>query len=226
MSVDQRLRRGLAQQPEPDVFLPALGAIRRASRARQVRSRTAFGAALLGVAAAAVVVVQASGDGIVAPESPQPGNSATTTPTQEPTGLIETPLNGRWRTDAVSPDRIRTTLTEAGLGQHADVVLAELPSRNIVLMLRVSGSAWEMSVRGEGFTSLVLDQEYGRVTGDRVSISPIRKFAEGATTHTWDITGKTLRLTFQETTEPDSSGAPGEAWQRALYTSAPFRLVE
>jgi hypothetical protein len=47
-------------------------------------------------------------------------------------------------------------------------------------------------------------------------------FDEGENVHTWVLEGGSLRLHFVSTTEPDSAGVPGEAWQRLLYDTAAF----
>ena len=117
---------------------------------------------------------------------------------------------------------VRRAARLAGDASDAAAMLADLPATPFRVALYVSGDRSSMHAvfRVEGRTEENADEENVTVSGDRVVMQPM--FADGENVHTYVLDDDTLRFAFVSTTEGESDGVPGEAWQRLVYDAAAF----
>lgn len=210
MSLDDRLRDAFDLD---DGWVPrgSLAEVRSAAQ-RQARRRWSVGAAAAAVVLAIGVGVALSGDGTDRPPAPAP-------PVE--TGDPRTVIDGRWTSEPLTRDRVRATLTRAGLGPWVDEVLAEVPaSGDLTLALEADGGSLDLQLVRTGQPAVLTDREDYRVDGDQLVLFPLG--TTGSSRYTWDLDGDRLTLSFVSTGEPPSDGVPAEAYQRVLYTAVPF----
>lgn len=226
MSVDERLRSAFGAdaddwRPVPPTADSLRARIRR--RNRNLRMAVVGAAAAVTLAVGLVVnTIDHDRSPVPAPE-PTPQLTSSPSDTATPHGLIATPLDGTWRAGPFEPAAVRQTLEAAGLAKFADPILAQLPRHKIVLDLRVSGRIWELTMRGQDSPTEVMDQEYvATVDAQQFTMGPLGEGNTGESTYSYDTAKRVLRLTFLATTEPLTYAVPGEAWQRALYTTSNF----
>lgn len=219
MSIDDRLRSAYSAPVEHWDVNAALDRVAVAESAQRTRRRIA-GVTLAGAAASLVALLW----GLAGPDSDR-GLAPIDTPTSpSTTAVVELvpALGGLWETGPVSRADLRASLTGTGLARHLPAMLAELPKHPIRLTLEIEGNRVRLTVRGAGQPGegIVIDEEtVVSAESDQFSMQP---FDPGENTYRWRIDGSGLHLQFLETTEDFTSGVPGEAWQRLLYTSAPF----
>lgn len=226
MPLDDRLRDAFQTDNEPKgTIMDSLNAVHATARQNRLRAR-ALGAGAVAAAAAAILVFvtlggsQPRADFI---DQPQPSPPASTS-----ADSVEE-LHEWWRTRKLTADDLRQTLESAGMSQWSDGVIDDLPAGRWTLTLSIQGTGIWTLTANKGDTDTVIDREAVTADGRRLVISP--EFAEGNSTYDYTIStnksGKRLlSLVFVETTEGVSNGAPGEAHQRALYTTAPFKEFE
>ncbi len=119
--------------------------------------------------------------------------------------------------------RVRSALDQAGLGDSADAVVADLrPGRKARLLLRIEAGFLDLRIKRQGEEELeYVDRETYLVDGDRIVLSP--REATGETTYAWTVTGSLLDLEILGTTEPDIEGVSTVAHQVAAYTAVSFQ---
>jgi hypothetical protein len=217
MSVDQRLREELAtlgrELPPAELEAAYLTVTRRGSQARRVRATVA------GLAAAAVLVV---GVGVVnqnttSPQLPDPSGPSV------PEEGTRTGLEGTYQTKRLSFADLARTLRNAGLEEQVAPMRRDLGDfKNARLRLRVADGMtwlripaidfvrWEWVFVEDGTVRLVSSLQDRWDTRFALTAEPDRSSPQ------------TIRLDFQSTSIDFPSPAAGEAWERALYTTAPF----
>lgn len=212
MSIDQRLRGAFAAPDETWNVNRALDEVLAAAGRPQVNRRVVVACAL--AAAIAIVVAYGSGvgrDSALEPADPPPVTNSTAVPSA---------LEGVWQTAPLTRADLRATLRAAGLEEHLPAMVADLPPLPLTLTVTVVDQSLTLRARG-GSTSEVIDEEtITAIEGDRLTIMPTS--ASGVNDYRWHIDGAGLHLEFLKTSEPVHFGVPAEAWQRLLYTSAPF----
>jgi hypothetical protein len=221
MSVDDRLRGafGRTDRSWDEQVTKTLSALTTRHRRENVVRRGAAAAlvAAAAVAAVAVAVSQRANQDSSPTENPTPTPSATAGVGAEPN-----PLDGTWVSEPVTRADVRRAARLAGDADDAEAMLAKLPAPpfRVVLYVDDSRSSIHAALRAVGQAEETTDQENLTVTDDRLVMQPM--FDEGENVHTWVLEDGSLRLHFVSTTEPDSAGVPGEAWQRLLYDTAAF----
>ena len=222
MSVDQHLREQLAtldpELPPAEVEAAYVTVTRRGRRDRRVRTTVA------GLAAAAVLAVGfgIANQGTTTSERPSPsghGRSA-------PGGHTRTGLEGTYQTRRLSFEDLARTLREAGLEEEVAPLRRDLGDfKDARLRLQVVDGMtwlripavdfvrWEWVFVEDGTVRLVSSLQDRWETWFALTVEPDRSSPQ------------TIRLEFQSTSIDFPSRATGEAWERALYTTAPFRRV-
>jgi hypothetical protein len=109
----------------------------------------------------------------------------------------------------------------AGDPSDGQAMLGALPAPpfRIALVVDEEGNSLAVHVRARGVDQ-VMDEANVEVTSGSLVLHP--RFAGGENVHAWTLEDGVLRLTFVSTTEGESDGVPGEAWQRLLYDTATF----
>jgi hypothetical protein len=221
-SVDDRLRAGLKHEipVQPRVHTVCDQVVERAHR-RRTRGRltlAAVAAAVLAVAGAATAHPWADGDIGHPPPASQRDEIVIPSP-QSTTQRLE----GRWEIrSAVAPSRLADTLSAAGLGQWADEVRTALP-QDLTWSVRMQDGYLIAEFVDDGAWNL-LDRRLARLEGHRMVLA-FDDGTRGESVYRWHRSGDTLRFTLLRTTDPERDGIPGEVYQRALYTTAPFHRV-
>ena len=128
------------------------------------------------------------------------------------------PLDGTWVSEPLTRADVRRAARLAGDASDAAAMLADLPPTPFRVALYVSGDRSSMHAvfRVDGRTEENADEENVTVSGDRVVMQPM--FADGENVHTCVLDDGTLRFAFVSTTEGETDGVPGEAWQRLSTT--------
>jgi hypothetical protein len=152
-------------------------------------------------------------------ESPHPSGAAPTTATSHGSASPRV-LEGVWQTRPVSVDQMVATLRGAGLEQWIQPFRAKAGmGESNVFRLTIEGGHWREEYSRDGGPFIDFDDASYRVQGDVVVLS------RGAGSYRWSVEGDALRLAFVDgsmTGDDPQTGIPGEAEQRAFYTSAPF----
>lgn len=226
MSVDDRLRDAFRadEPPEPSV-VDHLGVVRAAHRRQVLVRRQVLGAVAVAASVAVLLFVVLGGG---EPRTSVPVDGPASPPPSETLAEPVDELQGSWRSRTLTTDDLRGTLEENGRGRWSDRVVADLPPGPWALTLSIQGGAWTLTAVADGAEEL-LDREIVTADGRRLVISP--QFAAGSSTYDYSIRtdgagSRVLRMVFVETTEGRSNGVPGEAFQRALYTTAVFHELE
>ena len=219
MSLETELRQAL-RQPEGDLDAGAVNAalaqVRTRGRGALVRRR-----AMAAVAVAAALALVAG----FAMQQREHG-SATDDPAriaEQPTAPVArtTPLEGTWRTPVLATQDLRSALREGGLQRHQAAIETAwdgLIGGRIVLAIH---DGHVVAVVRTGGSGLTVDDQQLEVTGNLVTLRPFPP-STWATTYRWTVRGDRLTLTLLRSSEGATAGVPGEAWQRAIYTSTPF----
>ncbi|WP_392543648.1 hypothetical protein [Oryzobacter telluris] len=214
MSVDERLRAGLEREAlefDPTTGRGLDGVVSVARRRRTVR-RLAAGLA------AAVVVAGVVGLGLgratpaAVPAAPVPTMSALER--LEADHRLSTALVGRWSTTVLDEADVVATLGRAGMGQHAAVVLGDIP-----LPVPVVITFDERRYRTT-FGSEEADLGSWHVKDGRLVLVPSCGLCRMVFAPT--LKGGTLRLTLLEDPSPDYLGIPDAAFGVVVYTALPF----
>lgn len=236
MSVDERLRAALRDDRDvPAVELDAaFAAVQSGARRRTWLRRAASGAAIAVLVTGGVLLADPwSGPPTsVGPAAPPPAPSeAPSVPVQPPAAPTDE-LRGVWRTDGpVSWPRMRAAVTAAGGEAHLAALRAKLPSTEMWLELRFEAGYVTLIGTDVAGARWVLDDRIGNVGEELVEVAyiagdPNRAYdggGRGATSYRYDLEGDVLRLELRRSSESMRGGVPGEVYQRALYTAAPFR---
>ncbi len=218
MSVDDRLREAFGEVDRSwDEQVPAALAALTARQRRETAVRRAAAASLVAAAAVATVAVTVSQR---ADDAPSPSEDPTTPATG--VGAKPNPLDGTWVSEPLSRGDVRRAARLAGDAGDAAAMLADLPGTPFRVALYVDGNRSSMHAvfRVEGRTEENADEENVTVSGDRMVMQPM--FDDGENVHTYVLEEGTLRFAFVSTTEGESEGVPGEAWQRLVYDTAAF----
>ncbi len=224
MSVDDRLRDAFQTAPEPvGTLADTLDAVHTTVRRHTVTRRASGAFALAAASVAVLLALQGGSDPQTVGPVEQPTPPA---PTSMATSDSVAELHEWWRTRELNAADLRQTLESAGLGKWSDVVIDDLPNGTWTLTLSIQGRGYWTLTANKGDTDVVIDRETVTADGRRMVLSP--QFADGQNTYDYSIRTtssgeRVLRLVFLNSTEAPSNGAPGEAFQRALYTSAPFK---
>jgi hypothetical protein len=125
-------------------------------------------------------------------------------------------LQGSWVTDSVSPDDVEAALREHGLGKWIRQFRPLSPIQEpTTLLLELRNGEWDLYGKSSGQPRVEIDFDAEFETkGDSVE----KVHSTGTTTYSWSISGDTLTLDWQKTTEPPVEGIPDEVFQRALYS--------
>jgi hypothetical protein len=215
-SVDETLRRAFdaADDDWDRRAEPARAVVLAQHRRQQVVRRGVTATALVGAAAAAVLVLgndPAPRSRGVEPAAPAPSTSAS--------GV--TALEGTWTSARLDVADVRDAARAAGAPEAADLMLDLLPGVPFRVVSVVRGAELTTTITAPGSDGEVMDQESLSVTGDRVDLRPFGG-VDARTVHTWVLAGDRLSFDLVTTTEPVSDGVPGEAWQRLFYDTASF----
>ncbi len=216
MSVDDRLRQAFAEtdhgwdEHAPDALATVLARDRRETAVRRVAT-----AALVAAAAVVAVVVAAPDDGDQSPA--RPSNPSHSQDVGSPNG----PLEGRWTSGPITTADVRAAARAAGRPDVASAMLDQLPPRPFHITLHVTGTGLNQGFRSRQGDTTGDDVELLEFNGPRVYLRP-RNAPGGTNVHTWVVEDGVLRMTFVSTTEADTEGVPGEAWQRLIYDTAGF----
>jgi hypothetical protein len=221
-SVDDRLRAGLKHElpAQPRVHTVCDHVIERAHRRRARRRLTlaAAAAAVLTLAGAATARPWADDDIGHPPPASQRHEIVIPSP-QSTTQKLE----GRWEIrSAGTRSRLADTLSAAGLGPWVDEVRAALP-RDLTWSVRMQDGYLIAEFADNGAWGL-LDRRLARLEGHRMVLA-FDDGTPGESVYRWHRSGDTLTFTLLRTTDPDRGRVPGEVYQRALYTTAPFHRV-
>jgi hypothetical protein len=213
MSVDQRLHELFADSaPEVSVG-SALDQVHRRAREEQGRRRAGAGGLLVAllVGSAAVGLTVGDDDGSPSPAPPAPSDTIT-------------PLDGVWETGPVSAGKIRATLRAAGLDAWTPTVLADLPQPPVRYRMTVADGVVTVRLAGSDQRFERFDEGSLVVTGDTLQLTPTGQRAVNR--YRWEIVDSALRLTLESSSEGPSEGTPNEAFQRALYETSDWTLVD
>ena len=219
MSVDDRLRAAFGETDRSwDEQVPDALAAVTARRRQESAVRRGGAAALVAAAAVATVAVTVS----------QRGDS-TPTPSDDPTspatglGAERNPLHGTWVSEQLlTRADVRRAARLAGDAGDAGAMLADLPAPPFRVALYVEGDRGSVHAvfRVDGGPEENADEENVSVSGDRMVMQPM--FDDGQNVHTYVLENGTLRFAFVSSTEGETDGVPGEAWQRLIYDTAGF----
>jgi hypothetical protein len=130
------------------------------------------------------------------------------------------PLEGTWRTPAVSPRDVEATLHRHGLEKWVETFQPESPiQRDTVLILHIHDFEWDLYGSSNGGPRREIDYDAAwQVRGHEVEV--IHK--TGSTTYRWTVEEGVLTLEWLSTTQPPYKGIPDEVFQRALYMTQDF----
>jgi hypothetical protein len=220
MSVDDRLREAFGETDRSwDEQVPdALAAVTARRRHESVVRRGAA-AALVAAAAVAAAVVATPDDGRESPAPP-----LTTPSASQDVGTPNGPLEGTWTSDEITAEDVRAAARDAGRPGIAAAMLDVLPPRPFHVVLLITGTGLNQGFRSSAGETSADDVETILIEGSRVFLRPLNA-PGGVNEHTWALEDGVLRLTFVSTTEADTRGVPGEAWQRLLYDTSAFTKV-
>ena len=221
MSVDDRLREAFGETDRSwDEQVPDALAAVTARRRHETVVRRGAAAALVAAAVVAAAVVAAPDDGRERPTPP-----LTTPSPSVDVGTPNGPLEGTWTSGSITAEDVRAAARDAGRPGVAAAMLDVLPPRPFRIILLVTGTGLNQRFRsGEGETS-AYDVETIEIEGSRIFLRP-RNAPGGVNEHSWVLEDGVLRLAFVSTTEADTDGVPGEAWQRLLYDTSAFTRGE
>jgi hypothetical protein len=223
MSVDDRLREAFRETDRSwDGDVPdALSALTARQRRESVVRRGAAAAlvAAAAVAAVAVAVSQRAEQDSSPTDHPPPTPSSTAGVGAEPN-----PLDGTWVSEPVTRADVRRAARLAGDPADAEALLAGVPGTPFRVVLYIDGdrSSIHAAVRVAGQPEATVDEENLTVSSDSLVMRPRFGEGEGENVHTWVLDNGSLRITFVSTTEGETEGVPGEAWQRLFYDAAAF----
>ena len=136
-------------------------------------------------------------------------------------------LEGTWRTGDISEADIETALRKADLGQWVKPLRAlpanDPPVASNVFILEIHAGTWDLYWEPDGGTAEQLDFDASyKVNGDMVVASH-----EGdSNTYRWSVDGKTLTLSWVDTTYGSHKGIPEEVFQTAFYMAGEFEKQE
>jgi hypothetical protein len=213
--IDQRLREAFHAEDEwiPDVSLTD---VRSSAQRSTVRRRAALAAAAAVVLAGGVAVAVTRGgpESGADPAIPAPSPSSSTS--EAPLAVV-----GSWVSVPLTERRVREVLTDAGLGQHADAVVATLqPGPRARLLLRIEAGFLDLQIKRDGDMEDIDRQTY--LAGDGL-IRLTSRDTDAESRLGWAVTSdRELTFTWRSTTETDLDGVPAEAYQRVVYTAVPF----
>lgn len=131
------------------------------------------------------------------------------------------PLEGTWRTDAISPRDAEATLRRYGLRKWIKRFRPFTPfAATTTLILDIKEGEWDLYRKPSGGPreEIDYDAEYV-VKGNKVD----KIHATGVTTYRWSVDGDTLTFEWLKSTEPPYEGIPDEVFSRALYMTQDFR---
>lgn len=157
---------------------------------------------------------------------PTPTTAAARTPESSAAPSAEggSPLEGSWRTEAVTLENMEETLRTAGLHEWLQPFRAlpedEIPHGSNVFVLTIQDGRWDLDRIRDGGTAFPIDYGHAyEIDGDTVTVS----LGDGAfNRYRWLVDGDVLRLEWIETNLGPYRGIPEEVMQRAIYMSAPF----
>jgi hypothetical protein len=160
-----------------------------------------------------------------APATASPEDGASTSATSEVPATSEgpavSPLEGSWQAGPISLEETEATVRRHGLGRWVTDYRANAPFfGDTVLTLTIEDGEWDLYGKSGGGQPVPIDYDADyEIDGDTV----VFHHSDGSNTYRWAIDGDTLRLQFDRTTFPVVKGEiPEEAYQRALYMTAPF----
>ncbi len=225
MSLDRRLREGLAESAsvvDPDVEHQLLRT-RTSFRRRRVARQVTLAAAAGGLAVVALVVGPALNDGRRLGSDPLPATSIAPSPS------VPAPVSvdGTWSTETITEKRVRSVLSANQLDSAAPTVVA-----NLTLPTR-----WTWTLAGGTYTLASADglrYDLGRYrveTDTSLGAGPddlvltLSPYCDCTIVYSAHLDGDTMTLVLASDTSPDDKGVPDEAFQHALYTTAPFVRV-
>lgn len=214
MSVDERLRAGLEREAlefDPTTGRSLEGVVTVARRRRTVRRLAA------GVVAAVVVagVVGLNLDRAVPTAVPAaPVATMSALERLEADHRLSTALVGTWSTAVLHEADVVATLGRARMGQHASVVLSDIP-----LPVPVVITFDEKRYRTT-FGSEEADLGSWHVKDGRLVLVPSCGLCRIVFAPT--LEGGVLRLTLLEDPSPDYLGVPDAAFAVVVYAGAPF----
>lgn len=222
MSVDRRLREGL--QVQDPVWDPgttaAFEAVLAGTRRRTVRRRVATGTAAAVVLVGAVVGPNVLGGSRPA-RAPEPALGYPTVPHHPPSPA---PLDGRWRTGWLTSADVRANLRAHGLARWMPQVEAVVPPGRFRLALRLDGGLLYLrAVPAHGKGGIVDQQRYW-VERQGLILYPGFDWHTKATFR-WELAGDRLVLRLRDVVPFRKLDMPAEAYERALYLTAPFTRV-
>jgi hypothetical protein len=218
MSVDERLREAFSgtdpswERRVPDALAQVVA---RRRRETVVRRAAAAGAVAAAVAVAATFAHETTDHSApISPISPAPSPST-------PAEVADHPLDGTWTSEPLTRGDVRRAAVGAGAAADVTPMLAGLPAPpfQVVLVVDEARNSLLLKLRSGG-DEQTFDEANVEVTDDQMVLHP--RFANGTDVHSWTLEDGVLRLTYVSTTEGETDGVPGEAWQRLLYDSAAF----
>lgn len=176
-------------------------------------ARTKLWVAVIGIAFA---LAGCGSEEAATPTAPtQPSSPASTASPDS-----ESPLDGTWRTDPISPADAEATLRRYGLAKWIKPFKPLVPfGADTTLLLDLHEGEWDLYGETPDGAREEIDYDAGYVVeGDTIQ----KIHYTGVTTYQWSLDGDTLTLEFLETTEPSSGGVPDEVFSHALYMTRAF----
>ena len=178
--------------------------------------RTKLLTVTMGIVVAMTMLVVGCGSDDTTDASDKPEGPTSSAATSE--ASAESPLEGSWQADPISPEDMEATLRRHGLDRYvADFRKKSGFSGEIVLTLTLENGEWDLYGATDGGEPepIDYDAEY-EIDGDIV----VFEHSDGENTHRWSVDGDLLTLEFVETTLTGYRGIPDEVFQRALYMTA------
>lgn len=180
------------------------------------------------ILAAVALLMAVVGCARTADASPSTEPTTAVTPTPAPSSVpsaeTASPLEGSWRTEAVTLPDMEETLRTAGLHEWLQPFRAlpddEIPHGSNVFILTIQDGRWDLDRIRDGGTAFPIDYGHAyEIDGDTVTVN----LGDGAfNRYRWRVDGDVLRLEWIETNLGPYLGIPEEVMQRAVYMSAPF----
>jgi hypothetical protein len=157
----------------------------------------------------------------VAAEPSAPADEATSPAAETPEAA--SPLDGTWKTSAISTADAEDTLRRYGLAKRIDEFRSNSPfAGDTVLILQVADGGWDLygKSKSEGRYEIDYNAE-SRVEGSNVVVS----HATGSNKFRWSVEGDALTLKWLSGSNPPYEGIPDEVFQRALYMTSDFERL-
>jgi hypothetical protein len=150
---------------------------------------------------------------------------ASATPAVPPdTGNASSPaapaLEGVWQTPPVTQDDVRIMLRATGNARWIDPFLSRGGwGHASVFTLRIGEGEWTQTWSSDGGPAQTNDEGSYVIGGDTVTVT----HDEGKVTFGWSVSGDELTLTWIGGTIPPTSGIPDEIYERAFFSTVPYR---